>query len=148
MEQLKSQIALFMHTDEDNDTTWIYYVRGGSGTGLLLLITISCIVHLCCKNNWDSVARTTLPVIYIAPENYNMSMLQVDATGADSQLSSWSGDGKVQEPMGNRRMDDYQMQNAFASALLDQLEDLGADVKEHHRRLSPRQYSAVPQIED
>ena len=37
---------------------------------------------------------------------------------------------------------------AFASALLDQLEDLGTDVKEHHRRLRPRQYSAIPQIEN
>ena len=36
----------------------------------------------------------------------------------------------------------------FASALLDQLEDLGTDVKEHHRRLRPRQYSAIPQIEN
>ena len=33
--------------------------------------------------------------------------------------------------MGNRSMNDYQMQNALASALLDQLEDLSADVKEH-----------------
>ena len=40
------------------------------------------------------------------------------------------------------------MQNAFASALSDQLEDLGADVKEHHRRLRPWQYSANHQIEN
>ena len=43
---------------------------------------------------------------------------------------------------------DYQMQNAFATALLDQLEDLGADVTEHCRRLIPRQYFAIPQIEN
>ena len=43
---------------------------------------------------------------------------------------------------------DYQMQNAFATALLDQQEDLGADVTEHLRRLRPRQYSAVTQIEN
>ena len=58
MEQLKSQITSFWHIDEDNDTTWINYVGGGSGSGLLLLITISCIVYWCCKNNQDSVART------------------------------------------------------------------------------------------
>ena len=39
------------------------------------------------------------------------------------------------------------MQYAFATALLDQLEDYGADVKEHHRRLRTRQYPAKPQIE-
>ena len=43
---------------------------------------------------------------------------------------------------------DHEMQNAFASALLDQLEDLGTHVKEHHRRLRPRHYSAIPQIEN
>ena len=43
---------------------------------------------------------------------------------------------------------DHKMQNAFASAILDQLEDLGTYVKEHHRRLRPMQYSAIPQIEN
>ena len=42
----------------------------------------------------------------------------------------------------------YDMQNAFASALLDQLEDLGTNVREHHRKLRPEQYSAMPQIEN
>ena len=41
----------------------------------------------------------------------------------------------------------YDMQNAFASALLHQLEDLGTNVKEHCRRVRPRQYSAIPQIQ-
>ena len=40
---------------------------------------------------------------------------------------------------------DNDIQNAFASALLDQLEDLGANVMEHHRGLRPRQ---IPQIEN
>ena len=39
------------------------------------------------------------------------------------------------------------MQYAFATALLDQLEDYGADVNEHSRELRTRQYSAKPQIE-
>ena len=33
---------------------------------------------------------------------------------------------------------DHETQNAFASVLLDQLEDLGADIKEHHRKLRPK----------
>ena len=54
-----------------------------------------------------------------------------------------------QDTVGNRRLvTDHEMQNAFASALLDQLEDLGTDVKEHHRRLRPRQYPTIPKIEN
>ena len=39
------------------------------------------------------------------------------------------------------------IQYAFASALLDQLEDYGANVKEQHRRLRNRQYTVKPPIE-
>ena len=39
------------------------------------------------------------------------------------------------------------MQYAFVTALLDQLEDYGADVKKHHRRLRTRQPPAKSQIE-
>ena len=39
------------------------------------------------------------------------------------------------------------MQYVLATALLDQLEDYGADVKEHCRRLRTRQYPANLQIE-
>ena len=55
----------------------------------------------------------------------------------------------IQYSMGDKRMVlNHDMQNAFASALLDQLEDLGTNVKEHHRRLRPRQCSAIHQIEN
>ena len=94
------------------------------------------------------MARTPPIVSYIASENHTVSMPKVCTTGADHSLAPGEVTVRLQEPMGNRRMDDYQMQNAFASALIDQLEDLGTDVEEHHRRLRPRQYSAVPQIED
>ena len=47
---------------------------------------------------------------------------------------------EFQEPVGNRGME-----TGFATALLDALERLGADVTEHCRRL--RQNSAVPQID-
>ena len=46
----------------------------------------------------------------------------------------------IQDLVGNKRMVlNYDMKNTFASALLDQLGDLGADVKDHHKRLRPRQ---------
>ena len=54
-----------------------------------------------------------------------------------------------QDPVGNRSLVmDHEMQNAFASALLDQLKDVGTNVKEHLRRLRPRQYSVIPRIEN
>ena len=62
--------------------------------------------------------------------------------GARTGQSSALGQENVgiQDSVGNKRMVlNYDIQNAFASALLDQIEDLGADVKEHHRRLRPRQ---------
>ena len=78
-----------------------------------------------------------------------MSIPRVGAIGADQNSAPGQVTVGFWEPVGNRRMaTDYQMQNAFATALLDQLEDLGANVTEHHRRLRPRQYSAVPQIEN
>ena len=78
-----------------------------------------------------------------------MSIPRVGAIGADQNSAPSQVTVGFWEPVGNRRMvTDYQMQNAFATALLDQLEDLGTNVTEHCRRLRPRQYSAVPQIEN
>ena len=75
-----------------------------------------------------------------------------DKVGAiRTEQSSAPGQETVrsQDSEGNKRMVlNYDMQNAFASALLDQLEDLGTDVKEHYKRLRPRQYSAIPQIKN
>ena len=93
--------------------------------------------------------RTPPPVTYTAPESPNMSIPRVGAIGADQNSAPGQVTVGFQEPVGNRRtVTDYHMQNAFATALLDQLEDLGANVTEHCRRLRLRQYSAVPQIEN
>ena len=68
-------------------------------------------------------------------------------TGQSSALSQTTV--RIQDSAGDKRMvlnDD--MHNAFASALLDQLEDIGTDVKEHCRRMMPMQYSAIPKIDN
>ena len=68
-----------------------------------------------------------------------MRIPRVGAIGADWNSAPGQVTVGFQAPVGDRRMaTDYQMQNAFAPALLDQLEDLGTDVTEHHRRLRPR----------
>ena len=54
----------------------------------------------------------------------------------------------IQDPVGTQcKVLSNDMQYTFATALLDQLEDYGTDVKEHWRRLRTRQYPAKPQTE-
>ena len=78
-----------------------------------------------------------------------MSTPRVGAIGVDQNSAPGQVTVGIQDSVGDKRMVlNYDMQNAFASALLDQLEDLGTNVREHHRRLRPRQYSAIPQIEN
>ena len=60
--------------------------------------------------------------------------------GAYQNSASGQAAVEFQEPVGNRGM-----VTDLATALLDELERLGADVTEHHRRL--RQNSAEPQID-
>ena len=147
--QLRTQIASFRHIETNESTSRIYYVGGGSGSGSILLTVIWCLVYWRCKHHQGKETRTPPPVTYTAPESPNMSIPRVGAIGADQNSAPGQATVGFQEPVGNRRMvTDYQMQNVFATALLDQLEDLGTDVREHHRRLRPRQYSAVPQIEN
>ena len=63
-----------------------------------------------------------------------------NAIGAYQNSAPGQAAVEFQEPVGNRGM-----VKDFATALLDELERLGADVTEHRRRL--RQNSAVPQID-
>ena len=52
---------------------------------------------------------------------------------------------EVQEPVGGQKIViNNDMHLAYASALLDHLEDLGANVQAHHRRLRARHYLALP----
>ena len=86
---------------------------------------------------------------YAAAESPNMNIPRVGAIGADQNSAPGQVTVGFWEPVGKRRVvTDYQMQNAFATALLDQLEDLGTDVTEHCWRLRPRQYSSLLQIEN
>ena len=83
----------------------------------------------------------------MAPENPNMSTPRVGVKGVDQNSAPGQVTVGIQDSVGDKRMVlNYDMQNAFTSPLLDQLEDLGADVREHCRRLRPRQYSAIPRI--
>ena len=67
----------------------------------------------------------------------------VGAIGTDKySVPGWETVG-MQDPVGMQcKVLSNEMQYAFATALLDQFEDYGANVKEHHRRLRTRQYPA------
>ena len=149
IDEFRTQIASLRQIETNKSTSWIYYVGCGSGSGSILLIVICCLVYWRCKHHQSNETRSPPPVAYTAPEKPNIIHTREGAkrTGQSSAL----GQRNVgfQGPVGNRRLViNHEMQNAFTSALLDQLEDLGTDVKEHHRRLRPRQYSAILQIED
>ena len=70
------------------------------------------------------------------------------AIGTDKySVPGWETVG-IHNPVGiQRKVLSNDMQYAFATALLDQLEDYGTDVMEHCRRLRTRQHPAKPQIE-
>ena len=73
---------------------------------------------------------------------------RVNSIEADKYSASGQETVGSQGPVGTQCIGSRnEMQYAFASALLDQLEENGTDVREHRRRLRIRQYSALPQIE-
>ena len=147
MEQLRAQISSFRHIETETDQSWIYYVGGGLGSGLLLLLVIGGLVYWCCKRPRYDLARPPVSMTYTAPEGQSMMQTREAAIGADKYSALGQETAGFQEPVGHRHMvNDSDMQQAFATALLNQLEDMGADVTGLHRRLKARQ-AAGPQLE-
>ena len=146
VDQLKAQIQRFKDLGEDkNDESWIYIVGGGSGSGLILFIVIGVIVYWCYKKTQSKDVRPTTSVTYTAPETTNLGSPNVDTRRAGQYSALGWEPVEVQEPVGGQRIvinNDIQL--AYASALLDHLEDLSADVQSHCRRLRARQYPVLP----
>ena len=148
IDHLRPQITNFRNINPDTDRPWIYYVGGGLGSGLVLLIVICCLLYWCCKRTQSQETRLSACTTNAAPENPNMLHTRVGVIGTDKcsipgQETVW-----IQDPVGTQcQVLSDDMQHAFATALLDQLEGYGIDVREHHRRLGTRQYTANPQIE-
>ena len=83
MEQLRAQISRFRHIETKTDQSWIYYVGGDSGSGLLLLLVIGELVYWCCKRPRCDLARPPVSVTYTAPESQSMMQTREAAIGAD-----------------------------------------------------------------
>ena len=78
-----------------------------------------------------------------------MMHAKLGAIGTEQSSTLGQEAAGLQDSVGDKRMVlNHVMQNVFASALLDQHEDLGNNVKEHCRRLRPRQYSVIHQLEN
>ena len=90
--------------------------------------------------------RTSFGVTYTAPELPNMTNSRVNGIRGD-QYSPLGREtvGRLEPVVTQEQVDRNGMQMAFASVLLDQLEDYGAAVKEHRRRLGNRCKSARSQ---
>ena len=105
-------------------------------------------VVLMLRENPEPQNQVTYCVACIAPENPNMMHTRMGAINTEKYLVlGWETVG-IQDPVSTQsKVMNNDMQYAFATALVDQLEDYGANVNKHHRRLRTRQYSARPQIE-
>ena len=130
--------------ENKNEESWIYIVGGGSGSGLILHIAIGVIVYWHCKKPSPKMIDL-LPITYTAPETTNLGSPNVDTRRAGQYSALGQEPLEVQEPVaGQKIVINNDVQLAYASALLDYLEDLGADVQAHWRRLRARHYSALP----
>ena len=146
--QVRAQIANFRNMNPDTNRPWIYYVGGGSGSGLVLLIVMCCLLYWCCKRTQSHETRFPACATNAAAENPNILHTRVGAIGTDKYSVPGQKTVGIQDPVGMQcKALTNDMQYVFATALLDQLEDYGTNVKEHHRRLRTMQYTVNPQIE-
>ena len=148
IDQLRAQIANFRHITSDTDRPRNYYVGGGSGSGLVLLTVICCLLYWYCKRVQKLETRSPACVTNADLENPNMLHTRVGAIGTAKCSVLGQEIVGIQDPVGTQCMVlSNHMQYAFTSALLDQLEDYGANVREHYGRLMDRQHAARIPIE-
>ena len=135
-DQLRAQISNLRHITSDTDRPWIYYVGGDSVSALILLIMICCLLYWCYKRTQKFNTRSPACVTNADPEIMNMMHARVDAIGTHRGSEPGQETFGIQDPVGTQCMVlSNNMQFTFASALLNQLEDYGTNVREHCRRL-------------
>ena len=143
IDKSRAQIVNFRHITSNTDRPWICYVGGCSGSGLLLLIIICCLLYWCCKKTQKLETSLLACATNADPENLNMLHTRVGAISINAYSVPSQGTVGIQDPVGTQYMVmSNDMQFAFVSALLDQLEDYGTNVREHCRRLRDRYHTA------
>ena len=102
-------------------------------------------VYWCCKKPQSKDDRPTTSVTYTAPETTNPGSPNVDTRRARQYSALRQEHVEVQESEGGQKIViNNDIQHAYASHLLDHLEELGTDVQSHCRRLGARHYPALP----
>ena len=115
--QLRAEIANFRHIDSVWSRPWIYYVGGGSGSGLILLIAISCLLYWCCKKTQKPETRLPTCVAYTDPENPNMMHTRMGAISTDKYWVLGQETVGIQDPVGTQsKVMNNDMQYAFVAA--------------------------------
>ena len=90
--QLKAQINSLRYINNTADKTWIYYVGGGTGSGVLSFIVIGCLIYWCCKRTNTKENRLPTCVTYTAPELPNMTNSRVNSIRGDQYSPLGRGD--------------------------------------------------------
>lgn len=143
--QLKMKVAQYKLLSSKEKVPWKYYLGGGTGSLVIVVIIIVSIVIWRYKFFQRKDPRPPMTITYSAPESQNMLHTREGVIGSDQFSVPGRKAVRFQEPESNSNLDmGFDRQYALASALLDQLEDLGADVTRHRRRLRNRQLKAVP----
>ena len=102
-------------------------------------------MYWCCKKPQSKDDRPTTSVTYTAPETTNLDIPNMDTRRTGQYSALEQEPVGVQEPVGGQKIViNNDMQLANASALLDQLEDLGSNVQSHNRKLGARNCPALP----
>ena len=88
IDQLRTQIANFRHTEANKAISWICYIGGGSGSALILLLAVCGIMYWRGKHPQSKDTRSPSPTAYTVSENPNMMHAKVGAirTGQSSTL--------------------------------------------------------------
>ena len=90
---------------------------------------------MCCKRTRKLETRLPVYATNADPENPNMLHTRVGAIGTNAYSVPSQETDRIQDPAGTQHMVlSHDMQFAFASALLDQLQDYGTNVRENCRR--------------
>ena len=102
-------------------------------------------MYCSCKKPQSKIVRPTTSFTYTAPETTNPGGQNVDTRRAGQYSALGQEPVEVQKPVdGQKIIINNDVYLAYASELLDHLEDLGANVQSHHRRLRARHYPALP----
>ena len=125
IDQLRAQIANFRNINPDTGRPSICCAGEGSGSGLVLLIVMCCLLYWCCKRTQSQETRYPACTTNAAPENPNMLHARVGAIGSDKYSVPGQETAGIQDPVGMQcTVLCNDMQYAFATPFLDQLERL------------------------